>query len=183
METWLRVCFAMSTQARRRCLHCLHPFVPDYRNTYHQRFCSDHECRRASKRASQQRWLAKPQNRNYFREPDNVARVREWRLTHPGYWRTNWHRCASSQPPELPSVPPAEATVTLPPTRTLQEFCRSKSSVLARLVSRLSRCALQDDIAHCAAQVLSEAQCILLRCQLSISLPPPAQRLDYHETG
>src|SRR5204862_1202664 len=44
-------------------------------------------CRKASKAASQRAWLAKPENRDYFRGPKNVARVRSWRATHPAYWR------------------------------------------------------------------------------------------------
>jgi hypothetical protein len=31
--------------------------------------------------------IAKAENQNYFRGPENCARVREWRARHPGYWR------------------------------------------------------------------------------------------------
>jgi hypothetical protein len=44
-------------------------------------------CRKASKQASQARWLNKPDNRDYFCGPDQVARVQSWRKAHPGYWR------------------------------------------------------------------------------------------------
>jgi hypothetical protein len=37
----------------------------------------------ASKAASQARWLAAPENRNYWRGPVNVARVRAWRARIP----------------------------------------------------------------------------------------------------
>jgi hypothetical protein len=43
-----------------------------------QRYCLAPRCRAASKAASQARWLAAPENRDYFRGPVNVARVREW---------------------------------------------------------------------------------------------------------
>jgi hypothetical protein len=36
-------------------------------------------CRAASKAASQARWLAAPDNQDYFKGPTHVARVREWR--------------------------------------------------------------------------------------------------------
>jgi hypothetical protein len=36
----------------------------------------------ASKAASQARWLAKPENQNYFRGPVNVAWVQAWRAPH-----------------------------------------------------------------------------------------------------
>ncbi len=175
----------MNAPVRRRCLHCLHPFIADYRNTYHQRFCSDHECRRASKGASQRRWLRKPQNRNYFREPDNAQRVREWRRAHPGYWRPEKHECEGAAKPLLaPTIAPEPGNLPPPGSGTLQDFCRSKAPVFSQLLSQLSRCAIQEDIAHLAAQVVSEAQCILLRCQLRTS--PPGQLefpINFHETG
>ena len=45
------------------------------------------ECRKASKAASQKRWLAKPENQGYFCGPKNVKRVQLWREANPGYWR------------------------------------------------------------------------------------------------
>ena len=66
----------MSTRTRRKCRHCAQLFRPDPRNALHQRYCSAPACRRASKAASQRRWLAKAANRDYFRGPEHVARVR-----------------------------------------------------------------------------------------------------------
>ena len=66
----------MSTRTRRKCRHCAQLFRPDPRNALHQRYCSAPACRRASKAASQRRWLAKAANRDYFRGPELVARVR-----------------------------------------------------------------------------------------------------------
>jgi hypothetical protein len=43
-----------------------------------QKHCLKRSCRATGKAARQRRWLAKPENRNYFREADNAARVREW---------------------------------------------------------------------------------------------------------
>ncbi|SAL07534.1 hypothetical protein AWB78_08619 [Caballeronia calidae] len=54
-------------QKRRKCLNCGTWFVPDARNVRHQRYCSEAACRQASKAASQRQWLAKPENRDYFR--------------------------------------------------------------------------------------------------------------------
>ena len=67
----------MTTRRRRKCRHCGQLFRPDPRNLRHQRYCSAKECRRASKAASQRRWLAKAENRDYFRGPEQMARVRE----------------------------------------------------------------------------------------------------------
>jgi hypothetical protein len=68
-------------------LHCGELFHPDARNAHHQRYCAKDACRRASKAASQRRWLAKAANRDYFRGPTNVERVRAWREAHPDYGR------------------------------------------------------------------------------------------------
>lgn len=155
----------MNSPARRTCRHCRQQFDPDYRNTYHQRFCSAPECQQASKRSSQRRWLLKPVNRNYFREADNAERVREWRQAHPGYWRTIRHQCTHQRvvEPAQPLLPSgANASSHL---RTLKDFCRSKAPVLSGLISRLRRCALQEDIARWAREMVLEAQCILDQCQ------------------
>ena len=66
-------------------------FRPDPRNRRHQRYCAAPRCRRASKAASQARWLGKPANQGYFRDAWHVARVRAWRSRHPGYWRRAAH--------------------------------------------------------------------------------------------
>jgi hypothetical protein len=41
----------------------------------------------ASKKASQQRWLRKPENQDYFRGVQHVSRVQAWREKHPEYGR------------------------------------------------------------------------------------------------
>ena len=66
----------MKRYRRRKCRHCKELFRPDPRNLRHQRYCSKPACRRASKAASQHRWLSKAQNRDYFRGAENVQRVR-----------------------------------------------------------------------------------------------------------
>jgi hypothetical protein len=63
-----------------------------------QQYCSKEACRRASKAASQRRWLEKPENKAYFRGPDHVERVRNWRTEHERYW----HRARG--PPLAPTA-------------------------------------------------------------------------------
>ena len=70
---------------RRSCKHCNDLFKPDSRNLKRQRFCRKSECKEASKRYSQQKWLMKPQNKNHFSGPANVIRVQQWRQQNPGY--------------------------------------------------------------------------------------------------
>ena len=77
----------MKQHRQRKCRHCGELFRPDPRNLRHQRYCGKAACRKASKAASQRRWLAKAQNRDDFRGAANVERVRAWRAAHPGYRR------------------------------------------------------------------------------------------------
>jgi hypothetical protein len=134
-----------------KCLHCKRLFVPDCRNRGRQQYCSSPECQKASKRARQQRWLSKPENRDYFRDAKNVERVREWRREHPGYWKRCRRRtprtlqdACSTQPTVIQKVKPA----ALPDTcaRTLQDVCQVQVPLLVGLVSKFTDCTLQDDI-------------------------------------
>jgi hypothetical protein len=62
-------------------------YQPDYRNVHHQYYCQEPACQAVSKKASQKRWLGKPQNRNYHRDKVHVERVRAW-----GGIYGDWHR-------------------------------------------------------------------------------------------
>ena len=75
----------MTKNKRRRCLQCRHLFHRDPRTRTQQRFCAAPACRAASKKASQQRWLRKPENRDYFCGAQHVNRVRAWRAKRPEY--------------------------------------------------------------------------------------------------
>ena len=70
---------------RRRCLCCRHLFYRHPRTRSQQRYCSEPKCRAASKKASQQRWLGKPENQDYFCDPQHVSRVQAWRKARPDY--------------------------------------------------------------------------------------------------
>ncbi|MBK7952535.1 MAG: hypothetical protein IPK02_00335 [Candidatus Accumulibacter sp.] len=77
----------MAHQKAHNCLFCGEVFQADARNAAHQKYCSEAPCRKASQTASRRTWLAKSENQDYFRGPENVARVQAWRAAHPGYWR------------------------------------------------------------------------------------------------
>ncbi len=72
---------------RRRCKNCHDLFMPDPRNLKRQKLCIKPECKIASKKHSQQKWLNKAKNRDYFSSPENVIRVQQWREQNLGYWR------------------------------------------------------------------------------------------------
>jgi len=77
----------LKKNTRRRCLCCRQLFRCHPRTRSQQRYCSDPPCRAASKKASQARWLGKPENQGYFSGPQHVSRVQAWREIHPEYGR------------------------------------------------------------------------------------------------
>jgi len=138
----------MVKKRRHKCRHCKGLFRPDPRNRRHQRFCSKPDCRRASKAESQRRWLAKPENRHYFRGPEHVERVRRWREAHPGYGRKRRQEAPALQDRSLAQViVPKEKTAPLR-ADPLQEFSRVQPLVLMGLIAHLTDAALQEDIAR-----------------------------------
>jgi hypothetical protein len=141
----------MAKQMRKRkCPCCGFFFPPDHRNGRRQRYCSKPECRKAGKAASQKLWLKKPENRDYFRGPDNVRRVQEWRKDHPGYSRKK-RKALQDQLP----VKPLEDPLVEPPfvSSALQDLLSSQPAVLIGLISHLTGSALQDDIATTARRL------------------------------
>ena len=101
----------MRRPEQHNCLFCGAKFRADPRNARHQKYCSEPSCRKASKAASRRAWLAKPENQDYFRGPENVARVQSWRAAHPGYWRRpgGQRRATPDAPLALQDVCPAQA--------------------------------------------------------------------------
>lgn len=131
---------------KRKCLHCGQLFRPDSRNAGKQEYCSQAECRKASKAASQKKWLAKPENRDYFRGPDNVKRVQDWRRHNPGYWRK---RTPSEEPLQDHSnakTMKGQEVAALLTFNALQDLLSSQQAVFLGLLAQLSGSALQDDI-------------------------------------
>ena len=72
---------------RRRCLCRQKLFGHDPRARHRQKYCCEPECRMASKRSSQRRWLRKPENHEYFCGEQRVDRVQTWRAQNPAYLR------------------------------------------------------------------------------------------------
>ncbi|MBS4097809.1 MAG: hypothetical protein KGZ83_13340 [Sulfuricella sp.] len=142
---------------KRKCKNCHVFFPPDPRNAWHQEYCREPECRKASKAASQKKWLMKEENRDHFRGSENVQRVQEWRRTHPGYWRPK------SPKVEVPlqdlldqkaeQNPPVEPPKTSSPNSALQDLLIAQPLVLIGLIGQLTGSTLQDDIAFAARRL------------------------------
>src|SRR5262249_1095734 len=124
---------------------------PAYR--HHQRYCAAACCRAASKAASQARWLAAAESRDYFRGPVHVARVKAWRSRHPGYWRKQRRRVALQ---DLSLAQPLEsanrrANFARP---ALQEIILAQPAVLIGLIAHIAGTPLQEEIARTTGRLL-----------------------------
>jgi hypothetical protein len=157
----------MKPEVRRcKCLHCKMLFVPDYRNRGRQKYCSTSECQQTSKRARQQRWLSKPENRDHFRGAENVLRVQEWRKAHPGYWKRSPRKvvrtlqdACSAQPAAIKEIAPVALPGVCP--STLQDVCQVQAPLLVGLISKFTDCTLQDDIVLFVRRLIAKGQDIL----------------------
>ena len=174
----------MGCGERRKCKCCHKLFRPDPRNRRHQIYCSAAACRAASKAASQARWLAKPENQNYFRGPVHVARVRTWRSRHPSYWRKG-RRAGVALQDVLTAQPIGSASETDKSAHTplqdliiaqpigfanetgssaqtaLQDILLAQRAVLIGLIAHLVGTTFEDDIARSADRLLRLGQDLL----------------------
>lgn len=143
-----------------KCRNCRCLFVPDPRNRDRQEFCFKAECRKASKAASQKKWLTKPENSDYFTGPDNVKRVQEWRKKNKGYWKRSKKSVAlqdslMAQPAENIRDKGQVANYAL------QDLLGAQPPVIIGLISNFIGSALQDDIASTLLRMQQSGQDIL----------------------
>ena len=150
----------MRGTTRRKCLCCHKLFRTDPRNRHHQRYCAVPRCRAASKAASQARWLAAAENRDYFRGPVHVARVKAWRSRHPGYWRKQRSRVALQ---DLSLAQPIDSTnrKTHFANPALQEIIVAQPAVLIGLIAHLTGGPLQEEIVKTTTRLLRLGEDIL----------------------
>jgi hypothetical protein len=133
---------------RKKCCNCKDLFIPDPRNAQRQKYCHKSECRKASKAASQRRWLQKPENQDYFSGPQNVKRVQLWREDNPGYWRgkRKINKDALQDPLNPQAIENKRNNVEFAHD-ALQDFLIAQPPVLLGLIANFTGNALQDDIA------------------------------------
>jgi hypothetical protein len=149
--------------SRRKCLCCRRIFTADYRNGYHQRYCSRPDCRQASRVATQRKWRRKPENWDYFRGAKEVRRVQEWRQSHPGYSKKKPAHSEKGQPVDPQPVNSEQRSCNVPssPLPPLQDLCLTQNPAFVGLISMVIGSTLQDDIAATTRQVLLRGQNIL----------------------
>lgn len=133
---------------RKKCCNCNKLFRPDPRNATRQKYCSKPQCRQASKTASQQRWLQKPENQNHFCGSENVLRVQQWREANPGYWRRKQKIKPDALQDRLISQPTENNDDNGQFAHdALQDFLIAQPPVLLGLIANFTGTALQDSIA------------------------------------
>jgi len=151
----------MQQKRRRKCKHCRKLYHSDHR-VRHQKYCSAPACQKASKLASQARWLSNPKNKNYFHGKANVLRTQAWRKKHPKYWR---RRC-----PKRPNA--LQETISRQPvdckqdtyglfSDALQDMRLTQPSVVVGLISELTGSALQEEIVGTLRKMQARGQAIL----------------------
>jgi len=163
----------MARGRRRKCKCCRKLFRPDPRNLRHQRYCSRPLCRAASKAVSQALWLARPENRDYFRGPVHLARGQAWRARNPGYWRkcARWrsaHKDVSMAQP-VGSIGKTGISVHSP----LQDLLMAQPAVLIGLIAHLVGTPQQEDIVRTTDRLLRLGQDILAMSEGSAALRRP----------
>ena len=162
----------MARGHRRRCLCCRKLFRSDPRNRRHQRYCSMSRCRAASKAASQARWLAAPDNQNYFKGPTHVARVREWRSRHPRYWS----RAGPLQDHSLAQPVDFSYEVGDLARPALQDLLTEQPAVLIGLIAHLVGAPLQDSIVRATDRLLRLGHDILAAAATDVGRQQPEPR-------
>lgn len=148
-----------------KCLSCKKLFRADPRNARHQKYCCEPSCRKTSKAASRGAWLAKPENQDYFRGPENVVRVQAWRAVHPEYWRRPAGQRAR-KPVALQDLCQTHAVEIAEDSQTvsqpaLQDLLLDQPAVLIGFIAQFTGSALQDDIVRSTRRLVELGQDIL----------------------
>ena len=134
---------------KRKCHNCREYFRPNPRTSSRQKFCNKAECKKASKKESQKRWLLKPENRDHFRGPINVERVQEWRKKNPGYWKKRTKIKKDALQDEISDNAVKNQEVESKTTQdALQDEIRCQLAVITGLIGHLTGFTLQDEIAN-----------------------------------
>ena len=168
----------MKSKTTFKCLNCREKQRSDARNQGRQRYCAKADCRRASKAASQAKWTARLENKDYFQGPGNVERVRAWRAANPGYWRNRGTKGKEAlQETCHDQVVDGKEVVRPGLLDALQDTCLLQPALLVGLISVMTGHALQEDIAASARGFLTRGEDIL-----RMGRGVPEQRSDEKQT-
>lgn len=150
----------MKRKRRFKCKCCNSLYRPDPRSEYHQAYCSLPACRKASKAASQRKWLNKPENRGYFCGPEQVRRVQRYWATHRRGPRKKRDEPGALQEKIItqPVVIKEDKPCFIP--AALQDDFLAQPSVLLGIIYSLTGSSLQEDMARQIQQYHTRGQMI-----------------------
>ena len=151
----------MAKAGQRKCMSCGEFFDSDHRNRNRQIFCSAAACRRASKAASQARWVNDPDNAGYFKDPAHIARARAWREAHPGHTRGTPRKSSALQDPLIAQAHDFKEENGKRTGSALQDLLNPSSPALAGLIAHLFGVTLQDDLTATARLLVQLGQDLL----------------------
>ena len=157
----------MGKKKKLKCCHCRRMFEPDFRNHGRQKYCSQAECRKESKAASQKKWLKKPENKDHFKGLEHVERVKEWRGNNPGYSKRSVSdkdktRIALQDPLIVQHAEITNDNHSFD-AKALQDSLERQHLVIVGLISQFTGLSLQDDIASTLTRMQQSGQDILYR--------------------
>src|ERR1035438_10436312 len=152
----------MRLKGQRKCVHCQRFYFPDPRTRYHQRHCAQGACRQASKAGSQSRWLARPENRDYFSDAVQRDRVRDWRAAHPKYWKKRGpagpvalQDVCGVQPPDI------EVNVAWDGRGALKEEWKMQAPLVIGLISHLTGVLGSEEIVEMTGRLIAKGHALI----------------------
>ncbi len=120
-----------------------------------QKYCGKEACRKASKAASQRRWLSSEKGSGYFGGPENVKRVQEWRKAHPGYWKRGKRKDSNAlQDMRITEDIAAQKDKRGSTAIALQDIRFLQVPLLVGLIAALSGTVLQDTLVETTRQFI-----------------------------
>jgi hypothetical protein len=93
-----------------------------------------------------------PENKDYFKGPENVERVRVWRKNNPGYWKRPKIQTALQDPLTRQVAVNKQDTSNFTSV-ALQDALIMQPAVVIGLIAQFTGYALQDDIAMAARRM------------------------------
>lgn len=143
----------MKIVRKRNCCHCKKLYRPNKYNHDRQSYCLKDECQKARSRKNRLNWKSREENRDYFKGPWNVDRVKEWRAKNFGYWK----RSGGKKPLQTAAI--SEHTGNERDTKNaLQTVDSTQLFLITGLISHITGDTLQ-------AAVLKKANYFILKGQ------------------
>jgi hypothetical protein len=147
---------------------------------YHQRHCAQAACRQASKVGSQNRWLALPENRDYFSDAVQRDRVREWRAAHPKYWKKREPTGAVALKDMCYAQSPEDQRdVAWDDRGALKEEWKMQAPLVIGLISHLTGVLEKEEIVEMTGRLLAKGHALIGAPPRSAPLPDDDRKTHF----